>query len=202
VLLQHTVDVAELMLFGFHAACAAHGSLRVIDQQDLALPVATRALRKPFYLRAQVRPSDFPHLAKIIKEPTDIGVEADRWFQIAQPDNTAWGYALELDRSTMDVSARSLKKATYFRKLLAYYGAFCAGAHVEHFGPAFTAFRVLTVTTSDARIANMIDAQLSITAGCSGLYLYSTPAKIAASGAFGPVWTSSKSDGISLLDRK
>jgi hypothetical protein len=203
VLLQHTVDVAETMLFGFHAACAIDGAIRLIDQHDLALPSATAALRKPFYLRTDVHPADFPHLGKLLKEPIELGAEPDRLFNLAKSDNTGWGFALELDRGTMDVSARSLRKATFFRKQLAYYAAWIAGRHTEQWGPAFKAFRVLTVTTSDARIQHMIEQQRAITQGAnSGLFLYSTPDRISASGAFGAVWTSSTGDRISLLNRE
>jgi len=49
----------------------------------------------------------------------------------------------------------------------------------------------------------MIDAQREITEGrASALFLYTTPPRIAAHGAFGPIWISSESDGISIVDRK
>ncbi len=49
----------------------------------------------------------------------------------------------------------------------------------------------------------MVDAQRDITGNrVAALFLYSTPARIAAKGALGDVWMSSESDGISLLDRR
>jgi len=205
VLLQHNIEVAEIMAFGFHAAATAHGALRLIDHHDLLplMPAPTRQLRKPFCLHTTVRPADFPHLRRLLKEPTEIGVEPDRLFVLAL-ENAGWSFALELDRGTENISARRLRgKATYFRKLLGYYAAWCADKHTEQWGEFAKAFRVLTVTPSDARIRNMINAQQEITRGAAaGLFLYSTPQRIAAHGALGPAWLSATRDGISLLDRE
>ena len=206
VLLQHNVEVAETMAFGFHAAAAAHGALRLIDHHDLLplMPAATRELRKPFCLRTTVRPADCPHLRRLLKEPVDIGVEPDRLFCLVQPNNTGWAFGLELDRATEDITARRIKgKATIFRKQLGYYHAWRNDKHTEQWGELANAFRVLTVTTTEMRIRNMIETQEEITRGsASGLFLYSTLDRIAARGALGDVWTSGKGDGLSLLQRE
>jgi hypothetical protein len=205
VLLQHAIETAHAM-FSVDAAVAAHGALRLIDHHDL-LPLmspATRSLRKSFCLHTTVRPTEFPHLRRLLKEPTDIGVEPDRLFCLVQADNTGWSFALELDRGTEDITTRRIKgKATYFRKLLGYYNCWRTCAHISQWGEFCKSFRVLSVTTSDVRIQNMIAAQEEITRGAaSGLFLYSTPQRVAEHGALGPVWTNSKRSGISLLDRE
>lgn len=199
--LQHSIETAEAM-FAFDAAVAAHGALQLIDHHDLLplMPPKTRALPKPFCLRTTVRPIDFPHLDRLIKKPTAIGVEPDRLFSLVQPDNTGWSFGLELDRGTEDVTARQLKgKVTYFRKQLAYFACWRGNVHIEQWGEAFKAFRVLTITPSEARFRNMIEAQQEITR--SELFLYSTLERIKAQGALGPVWTSSTREDISLLRR-
>ena len=49
----------------------------------------------------------------------------------------------------------------------------------------------------------MIDAQRQVTNDTArGLFLYTTPQRLADEGAFGRVWMSSETDGVSLLDRK
>jgi DNA-binding MarR family transcriptional regulator len=202
VLIQHSIDTAEAML-AFEAAMAVHDGLRLIDHHDLLphMPASTRNLPKPFHLRVMVQPSDFPHLRRVLKHPTSLGVEPDRLFVLAQPDGSGWSYALELDRGTEDISARRLKgKATYFRKLLTYYAAWAANTHTQQWGAFCKAFRVLSITTSDTRVANMIDAQREISAP-AGLFLFSTLERIAEQGALGPAWISAERDGISLLDR-
>lgn len=203
VLVQHTIDAAEAM-FAFDAAVAAHGGLRLIDHHDLRphMPAATRQLPKPFQLHITVHPTDFPHLKRLIKAPTDLFVECDRLFVLAQPDGSGWSYALELDRGTEDISARRLKgKATYFRKLLTYTACWAANKHTQQWGDFCKAFRVLSVTTSDTRVRNMIDAQLEIGAP-AGLFLFSTLDRIKQHGALGPVWTSAARQNFSILDRK
>ena len=203
VLLQHNIEVAETMAFGFHAA-AAQGSLRLIDHHDLLplMPPATRELRKPFCLYTTVQPADFPHLGRLLKEPTEIGVEPDRLFSIVRPDNTGWTRALEIDCANEDITARRIKgKATFFRKQLGYYAAWLADKHTLQCGDFAKSFRVLTVTTSVARIHNMLATQQEITRGsASGLFLYSTAERVNALGALGPAWMSAKRDHLSPLD--
>lgn len=205
VLLQHTIEVADAM-FHFDAACAASGSLRVIDQHQVRelLPAAARESRKPFLLRTRVSPTDYPHLRKMIKEPIDISVEPDRLFLLAQPDATGWARALEIDRGNESVFARRFKgKASFARKQLAYYSAWRNAEIIEHWGEMCRSFRVLTITTSDARIKSMLAAQDQITRGAaSGLFLYSTLERLKAHGVLSPIWITSKKDNVSLLDRE
>jgi len=205
VLLAHEIETAEAMFF-VNAAVAAHGAIRLIDQPDLInlMPAATQALRKPLRLNAEVHPRDFPHLRSLLKEPTDIGTETDRLFALALPDHRGWSFALELDRGTEDVTARRLRgRATYFRKLLGYYNSWSQGKHLEQWGEVCRSFRVLTVTTSDTRINNMIAAQVEISRGtAAGLFLYTTQERLHTHGALGPAWISAKRDQISLLDRE
>lgn len=203
VLIQHSIDTAEAM-FAFEAAVAAHGNLRIVDHHDLLphMSAATRTLPKPFHLRVVVQPSDFPHLKRLVKHPTDLGVEPDRLFVLALPDGSGWSYALELDRGTEDIAARRLKgKVTYFRKLLTYTACWSANKHTQQWGDFCRSFRVLSVTTSETRIRNMIDAQIEI-GGPAGLFLFTTLQRLTEHGAFGPIWITADRDGVSLLDRK
>ena len=135
-----------------------------------------------------------------------LNVIPDRLFSFAYPDNTGHHFALEIDRGTMDVGHRSKRlrltgKSTFKRKHIAYFEAWKQDRHREQWG--FRGFRILTVTPSETRIHNMIDAQRQVTNGAAaGLFLYTTPQRLADEGAFGRVWMSSETDGVSLLDRK
>jgi len=205
VLLAHEIETAEAMFF-VNAAVAAHGDIRLIDQPDLInlMPATTQALRKPLRLNAEVHPRDFPHLRSLLKDPTIIGTEPDRLFALALPDHTGWSFALELDRGTEQISTRRITgRATYFRKLLGYFNCWRQGKHVEQWGEMCRSFRVLSVTTSDARISAILDAQRHITRdAAAGLFLYTTQERLRTHGALGPAWTSAKRDQISLLDRE
>ena len=131
-----------------------------------------------------------PHHDKSLTVP----VIPDRLFALTYADDTRHNFALELDRGTMDIWAnRLVGKSSFRRKLLAYHYAREQRRHTEVWG--FKSFRVLTVTTGEERIRNMIDAQRRAARDCPpGFFLYATPERLARHGALGPAWMTSKSD--------
>jgi len=200
--LAHTLEVADVVM-AFDFACAKVGALPIIDHHALRpfLPEETRRLRDPFRLRLAVHPRELPKGLKH-DEPITIGVLPDRLVSLPYRDSTRDNFAIEHDRGTMDVRSKQLVgKSSYRRKLLGYYHAWRRGLHTKVWG--FQRFRVLTVTPSEERIGHMIDAQREITNNTApGLFLYSTPERLAAHGAFGDAWVSSKGEWISILDRE
>ena len=98
-------------------------------------------------------------------------------------------------------ATRLVGKSSFRRKLLGYFHAWQQKRHSDVW--AFKSFRVLTVTTSEKRIQNMITTQREVATSCPpGLFLYSTPERLAQHGALGPAWVTSKADNVSLLDKK
>jgi hypothetical protein len=198
VFLMHTLETTEVML-AFELACRARSDLRLIDQPDLLpyFPAATRELDDPFRLRVSVQ-RDFKNVP--------LNVIPDRVFSFAYPNGTGHHFLVEIDRGTMDVGHRSKRlhlvgKSTFKRKQIAYFEAWKQDKHREQWG--FRGFRCITVSPSETRIQNMLEAQRQVTNDTAGgLFLYTTPERLATAGAFGDVWISSESDGISLLDRK
>ncbi|MFN0217371.1 MAG: replication-relaxation family protein [Hyphomicrobium sp.] len=198
VFLLHTLETTEVML-SFDQACRSRTDVRLIDQPNLLphFPTKTRDLDDPFRLRVTIQ-RDFKNVP--------LNVIPDRLFSFAYPDNTGHHFALEIDRGTMDVGHRSKRlrlvgKSTFKRKLIAYFEAWKQERHREQWG--FRGFRVLTCAPSETRVHNMIEAQRQVTNDTArGLFLYTTPRRLADEGAFGPVWMSSETDGVSLLDRK
>jgi hypothetical protein len=204
VLIEHTIGVADTM-FAFQAACAQHGRVRLSDHHDLLrmLPQASREQRKPFAVRVNVHPADFPNLRRLLKEQIEIGLENDRVFALALPDNTGWSFGLELDRGTERIIPKTLKGTSFLKKQLAITAAWQSGTFAQEWGPAFKAYRVLTVvTTGEARIRTMLEAQSRIGCAPSGLFLYTTAQRVAAQGPLASIWITSKRDGVSLLDRE
>lgn len=189
--LAHTIETAQAMI---HFAAAAHAAgLRLIDHHELLplLPEKTRALKNPFCARVSFS------LPKQ-RAPRVIGVAADRLFSIAHGDARR-NYALELDRGTMDINARSLAKASFRRKLLGYFHLWKQGLHAAQWN--MKSFRVLTITNSMKRIEHMIAAQNDVTNGtATGLFLYSLPSEIARHGALGPAWLNATGERITLID--
>jgi hypothetical protein len=192
--LAHTLETAEAMI-AFDAACRTTGAALLIDHHELLpfLPQETRRQRDPFRCRVDVRLPDEPR-------PVPLAVVPDRLFSLAYADGTRHNYALEVDRGTMDVRAKRLAgKSSFRRKLLGYFHAWRARQHTARWG--FKRFRILTVTTSETRVASMLAAQGQVTNGAArGLFLYTTRERLAADGALAPIWMSADADGLSLLE--
>lgn len=191
--LAHTLGIADAML-AFDAACAKRANVRLIDHHALLplMPEATRASHDPFCCHASVK-------VKASRETLSIAVVPDRLFSLAYPETTRNNFALELDRGTMDIRAKTLKgKSSFRKKQLAYFHAWKAGEHTKAWG--FQSFRILTITPSENRIENMIAAQHDVTEGsASGLFLYTTPERIAAHGALGAAWVSGSRERVALV---
>ena len=191
--LAHTIETAEAMI-AFELACRDDGAPRLVDQPDLftLLPEATRRNRDPFRARVTVRVPEH-------RDPVGIGVVPDRLFSLYLADATRINFALELDRGTMDIKARTLLgKSSFRRKLVGYYHLWQQGRHTDRWG--FKSFRVLTITPSEKRLENMIAAQKEIV-GSSGLnlFLFSTPDRLSDTSPLGPVWVSGRGDVVGLI---
>ncbi len=190
--LAHTLDVAEAVC-AFEHACRA-GDARLIDHHELLplMPEKTRELRDPFKLRVSLRSG--------LKTPLALAVIPDRLFSVALTDQTRHNFALELDRSTMPITTkRKTDRSSYAQKIAGYFHSWREKKHTDTWG--FQNFRILTITPSEKRIENMLAAQRSITGGSApGLFLYSTPERIAHHGAFDS-WTNGKGEIISLLKK-
>jgi hypothetical protein len=193
--LEHTIEVAAVMV-AFRLACSGRdGALELADHHDLIpyFPAATQERDNPFELSVT-----FQYDGK----PLRLRVDPDRLFSIHLDADRRHNFALELDRGTMSVSRRRKKltgKSSFRRKIVAYYQAWRQGEHSAVWGFK-TSFRILTVTTSPARIRAMLDVQRDVTRGhAGGLFLYSTMQRLEEHGVFGPAWQSSDGDGISLL---
>ena len=191
--LAHTLEVATAMI-DIDLAVRERSSMTLIDHHDLLpyFPQDKRNARDPFRCRVDVRLHG-------VNAPVSIAIVPDRLFSFAYPNGTRHNFALELDRGTMDVKAKKLTgKSSYRRKLLGYFHAWREKKHSEAWG--FQSFRVLTITPSEKRIANMIAAQREVTSGAApGLFLYTTPAALAAHGAMGDIWVSGAGDRVRLI---
>jgi len=187
--LAHTLAVAEAMLH-FQAA-AEIDALCLTDHDDLLrdMPEPTRMARYPFCMRVTVR---------LGAEVMSIPAVPDRLFSLRYHDGTRHNFALELDRGTMDIWANRLAhKSSFRRKLIAYCSARQEKRHTQLWG--FNSFRVLTVTTGEERIRNMIEAQRRVAPECPpGFFLYSTMERLTRHGALGPAWVTTKGDHVSL----
>lgn len=192
--LAHALEISEFML-DCRLAMPADRSLELVDHNDLLpkFPAATRERKFPYQLVVNAQLDDKPHTFTVVP---------DRIFRIRAP-NHHWNFLLEIDRGNESLSTRSkkiTKKATWRKKLAGYTHAFRQGKFDETWG--FPAARIVTVTTSDARIDHMLALQRDITAStAAGLYLYTTRERIKQHGVLGPAWRTASADNISLVRR-
>jgi hypothetical protein len=186
--LAHTLEVADVML---QFETAVRDRVTLIDHHTLLpnMPEATQDKSDPFQLRVAI-----PHRDTSLTVP----VIPDRLFALRYDNGTIHNFALELDRGTMDIWAnRLVGKSSLRRKLLAYHYAREQRLFTQQWG--FKSFRVLTVTTTEERVASMLKAQRRVAANCPpGFFLYSTPRRLADYGSLGPAWINCNSNAVSL----
>ena len=187
--LNHALAVTDCML-AFARDCAARTGTRLVDQPELiaAFPAETQALAHPLRLRVSV---------KRAAETISLCVVPDRLFAIDAPDGRRV-FSLELDTGSMSISARRLTKSSFGRKITGYLAAYDQQRYRTQYGVA--RLRILTVTTTDARIRAMLEAQHAISGGrLSSMFLFTTFTKLAAHGPLAPIWIANGNDAISLL---
>ncbi len=192
--LQHTLEIADAVI-AFDLAARSR-SIHVIDQPDMIargmLPAATLERSDPFRLRAR-RVS-----IKGMPKPLDLSVVPDRLISLAFPNGTRSSLSVELDRGEMPVRRRTFDQTSYAKKMLTYYAAWQQDAPEKTWG--MKSIRVATVTTSDARLENMIEAQDEITDGGSNLFLFTTLERLKAD-ALGAIWVTGKGETVSLIPK-
>ncbi len=184
IYLEHTLFVSDVMV-AIELACQKHGGIRLLYEEQLAL----RSQRQPFGWRVK------------IQNGWKLGVVPDRVFALEFPDasgNSQRAYFfLEADRGTMPVTRQTLSQTSFVRKLLAYEATWTQKIHQRQLG--IHRFRVLTVTTSAARVKSLIDACSQLERG-HGLFLFADKT-ILSGDIFSRVWQSGKpGETGSLLD--
>jgi hypothetical protein len=153
--LEHALLVSDVMVT-IELACRERG-IRLVTEHELALPHQ----RPPFQWRVS------------LNNRLRLGVVPDRVFALEFPDTNGITqrvyFFLEADRGTMPVVRSNLSQTSFNRKLLAYEATWTQNLHRKKFG--FSRFRVLTVTSSAARVKSLIDACSKLKRG-QGLFLF------------------------------
>jgi hypothetical protein len=154
---EHALLVSDIMV-ALELSCRKAESVRLLSEDEL--PLAGGLLRK---LKWKVK----------VNNRVLFGIIPDRVFAIESPaespDQTTCIYFLEADRGTMPIVRKNLFQTSFYRKLLAYEATWAQGLHRSQFG--FHRFRVLTVTTSAARVESLVEACSHLKSG-HGLFLF------------------------------
>ena len=151
----------------FEVACRKREGVTLIPPPEeilAAAPEATRRLRLPFRWQVEVTEKGKLHR---------LGVEPDRVFGLCFKGRPAGRdcvyFFLEADRGTMPVVRQGLDQTSFRRKLLGYQETWRQGLHRRHLG--IPNFRVLTVTTTEDRLAHLLEACRS-NPGSAGIFLF------------------------------
>jgi Replication-relaxation len=197
---QHTIEAADILV---RLGTATTKSVRLITEDQILAdaPPATREMASPTKLTTEVEWAGRRHKLSVIPDGLFALEFGD---DILAPVERA-NYFLELDRETMPVMRKSKsldkhnRQTSILSKLLTYHRAWRERQHVERFG--WENFRVLTVTTSDTRVASMIEAVKAVTEGRgSSLFLFATQNALTTSDILDVEWTSGKGQRMRLVD--
>lgn len=166
--LEHALMVSDVMT-ALEVACRRNGRVRLLIGDNIPLPADTSGQPEPFQWSVN------------LPNRTKLGVIPDRVFALEFLDHPQGRNRvlcfLEADRATMPVARRTLSRSSYYRKLLAYEATWTQDLHQTRFG--FQRFRVVTVTTSAARVASLVEASRQLSRG-HGLFLFTDIASLTA----------------------
>ncbi len=157
VFIEHTLLTADLAV-AFECSSRRASNVRLISASDIltTAPQATRNASNPWALPARIVHGDAAH---------DVRVIPDQVFGLDFSEARKRSYFfVEADRATMPVMRSHPRQTSFHQKVLAYLaGAGAANTHGKRFG--IGNFRVLTITTSQERIATMLEAVRHATKG-------------------------------------
>jgi hypothetical protein len=178
--LAHALLVSDVMV-ALELACRRH-RIRLLHEDELQLSVAA-----PLHWRVKIR------------DGTRLGVIPDRVFALEYTDQHGSTqrvyYFLEADRGTMPVVRKKLTQTSFYRKLLAYEATWANKIHQRHLG--IPRFRVLTVTTSPARVKSLLEACSRLQRG-HGLFLFADES-VLQKDLLTAVWQCGKAAAMSAL---
>jgi len=178
---EHAILVSDVMV-ALELACRETEHVRLLTEDELPNQAKMRGERQPFQWKVKINSGLKP------------GVIPDRVFALEFPNQTGETnrvyFFLEADRGTMPVNRRNLSQTSFYRKLLAYEATWSQSIHRTKFG--FNRFRVLTVTTSAARVNSLVEACSKLERG-HGLFLFADRSILAKpSDIFSPKWKTGK----------
>ena len=178
IFLEHTLLTADFMV-ALEVACREHGRVRLIDAQEILekAPESTRKRSNPTGLSVTVDDLD--------QRRHTLGVIPDQLFGLQyldKPEGRNIGYFfLEADRATMPVMRHDLRQTSFYRKMVVYYATWETGLHTKLFN--FKNFRVLTVTSSPARVGSLIEANKILAKGTgSRMFLFTDETSLKKAG--------------------
>jgi hypothetical protein len=189
--IEHRVDITEFMV-RLELACRDRSDITLIDRKEIfaAAPKTQRDRRVRLVVKVRI---DGAHKL--------LSVDPDELFGLRFPTTGKASYfMLERDRGEMPVHRRNSKDQTYYaKKMLAYHEANRVREHVQELG--LPSFRVLTVTPSNSRVEQMIEAQKELTdSRGSNLFLFIDDQSLLSSNPLTASWKTGKGKSARIID--
>jgi hypothetical protein len=189
--IEHRVEITAFMV-SLQLAARGRSDIAVLDRKEILENAPKTRRDRRVRLPAKVRIDGV-----LVQHSAD----PDELFGLRSLETGEESYFMfERDRGEMPVHRRKSKDQTYYaKKMLIYYEASKAGEHRRELG--IENFRVVTVTTTPERVAQMIDAQRDITGGRgSNMFLFIDDASLLKNNPLEVNWTSGKGLAVRLTD--
>jgi hypothetical protein len=168
---SHALLICEI-LASIELGVRANPSLRFISWEEIIGKASDRVrnadnpIRIPVSI-ANTRDGGRQHLETGIVPDGLFGLEYER------PEGKAYRFfALEADRSSEPISRSDLQQSSYLKKLLAYREIAARQIYKSHLG--LPNLFVLTVTTNERHMSNMMALLANLASGASTLFLFKT----------------------------
>jgi hypothetical protein len=190
--IEHQLEIMDFFV-SLQITLKDHEDLKIMHPAELvqSFPDQRVSPASPFLLRARVTHQGVWH---------DIGVVTDLVFGLKFKDGSRRCFMVEIDRGTMPVTRSSMMQTSFEKKMRAYLSAHAVHQHERQFG--WKTFRVLTVTTDDARKRTMIESLRRIriphSPGAS-LFFFATREQLGQADALLHDWEDGNGCNISLV---
>ena len=187
---EHTVSIAEFMV-SLELAMRGRENLQILERGEILEDAPKSTRDRLVRIEASIQ------LGGTLRKNAVI---PDALFGLRFNDEEESYFMLEIDRGEMPVERYKNAQRTYFaKKMLTYYEANRQRRHVHDLG--IENFRVLTVTTKETRVEQMLNALNGITNGKgSNIFLFTDGSKLAASNPLDIEWVSGKGEPVRLTD--
>jgi len=200
--LEHTIMVAQFMIM-VELACKKVEGVEFISQEEIINGRVGPILAKDKELGFQV--DIFQRQGQ--RKPYKLAVVPDGAFGLrfagrVKGQNEAF-FFMEADRATMPIRRAQLFRSSFYKKMVGYYHGWQAGVFGKTFN--FRNARVLTVTSSQERIANMIKAgqDIDIRKIGLGMFLFASQDILSLTrpeDVFGLIWLTGKGEKVRIID--
>ena len=191
--IEHQIEIVNFEV-ALQQAVAQRSDVRLIAPEDMKLAASRRPMRAgrpPFAMRAKLS-----HRGKV----REISVIPDLVFGLQLATGERRNFVAEIDRGTMPISRSDPSQTSFERKMRVYLAAHAAQQHQRQFG--WRNFRVLTITTTTARVGAMLEAlrRLRVSHATSApLFLFTTFNDLRARTPLTVDWLDATRGGVSLI---